>query len=92
MPLELAGPFVEWLDGIGVCAIQHLTAVASRFDKSDIVQHAEVLGDRRLRESELGNDVADGTLARREVVENVASSRLGDGVERIGGCGGSRHG
>jgi hypothetical protein len=43
MPFELAGPFVEWLDGIGVRAIQHLTAVASRFDKSDIVKHAEVL-------------------------------------------------
>ena len=38
--LELARPFVERADGLGVGAIEHLAAVAPHVDEADVAQHA----------------------------------------------------
>jgi hypothetical protein len=88
---ESAGPFVERSDPLGVRAIETLAAIAAHLDQTDVAKHAKVLGDRRLCEAEGYNDVAHGTLAGREIVQNVSTTRFGDGVERVRRRGCPRH-
>jgi hypothetical protein len=50
-----------------------------------------MLGHGRLSEAEGNGDVADGTLFRTEILENLAAPGFGDRVERIGRGGSARH-
>ena len=89
--LESAGPFVERSDLRCVGAIENLAAVAPYLYQSDISKHAEMLGDGRLRKRERQHDVANGTLAGREVFQDVSSAWLSNGVEGVGGRRRTRH-
>ena len=89
---ELAGPVVEGLDGVGVGLVEHLAAIAAHANEADFAEDAEMLGDGRLLEAEGDDDVANGALLEGEIGEDVAAARFGDGVEGVGGGGGTRHG
>jgi glyoxylase-like metal-dependent hydrolase (beta-lactamase superfamily II) len=88
---ESGRPFVERPDPLGVRAIENLAAVTPHLHQADVTKHAEVLGDRRLRKAQRYNDVADGTLAGCEIVQDVSTTRFGDGVERVRRRGSARH-
>jgi hypothetical protein len=68
-----------------------MTSIPADIHESDFEKHSEVLGDGGLRHVEAVNDVSNGSFLGSEKGEDVASARLGDGVEGIGGGGGSRH-
>jgi hypothetical protein len=89
--LEPASPFMERPDRLGIGAIEHLAAVAADVNEANLEQHAEVLGDGRLRQIECGDDVVYGALLRYEEAENVAAAGFGHGVKGVGGGGGARH-
>src|SRR5579863_7427583 len=90
--LELARPFMQRPDRLGIGAIEHLPAGAAHVDQADVAQHAQVLRDGRLLELQRGDQVADRTLPEREQGQDLAPARLGHGVEGIGSGGGARHG
>jgi hypothetical protein len=90
--LKRAGPFMQRLNGVGVGAVKHLTALPPDIHETDLQKHAEVFRDGRLRQIEIHNDVVYGALLRYEKRENVAAAGLGHGVEGVGGGGGTRHG
>lgn len=88
---ESAGPFMQRSDVLGVRAIEHLTAVTPDVDQTDVQEYPQVFGDGRLREAQRLHDIADRTLAGREVVQDVSATRFGDRVEGVGGRSGARH-
>jgi hypothetical protein len=45
------------------------------------LQHADVLGDRGQRHVEAGRELADRAIAATKPRENVATRRVGEGVE-----------
>src|SRR6185503_5923619 len=90
--LEDAGPFVKGANCVRVGAVEHLPAVAPDIHQADVPQDPQVLRHRRLAEIELRDDVADVTLLRREVDEDVAALGFGDRVEDVRGRCGTRHG
>jgi len=51
-----------------------------------------VFRDGGLFEAESVDDITDGALIESEKREYIAAARLGDGVEGVGGGGGTRHG
>ena len=79
------GPFMKRADCLGVGAIEHVAAIAANVNQANVAQHPEVLGDRRLTETQVGNDFADFALLQGEVVQDVPAARFGDGVEGVGG-------
>jgi hypothetical protein len=89
--LECAGPFVKRPNGVGVSVVEHLAALPSHIHQADFKQDAEVLGDGRLREIEIQNDIVYGALLRYEKRKNVAAAGFGHGVEGVGGGGSARH-
>lgn len=89
--LEPAGPVVHRLNLIGVGAVERLPSMAAHHYQTDVVKHAQVLRHGRLRETKGKNDVADGSFAWREVLQDVSSPRLGDRIEEVGGRRGTRH-
>src|SRR5713226_4070888 len=89
--LERAGPLVQGPERPGVRAIQHPTAVATCPHETDVAQHAQMLRDRRLRQSERIHDLAHRALVGRQKVEDRPAPGLCDRVERIRARGGARH-
>jgi len=90
--LEGARPFVKRPDGFRVGAIEHTPAVAAHVDETGFAEHAKVLRDRRLLQLQTVHDVPDRALLERKKTENLSPTWLGDGVEGVGGGGGSGHG
>ena len=90
--LELPGPFVERLDGLGIGAVELLAAVAADADEADVAENAEMFGHGGLFEAEAGDDSTDGLLVESEEEEDLAAARFGDSVESVGGGRGARHG
>src|SRR5262249_42840093 len=91
-PLECARPFPERANGHGVNAIKHLAALPSNIHETDFLEHFEVLGNGRLFHFQGIDDFADGALLEGEVIEDVAATRFGDGVEGVGSCSSPWHG
>ena len=81
--LENPGPLVQRTNRLRVGAIEHLASVAPDIHQADVPQDLQVLRHRRLTEMELRDDVADVTLLRREVDEDVAALSFSDGVEDV---------
>ncbi len=63
---------MERLDGVGLRPVEHVPALAPRLDEPDVEQHAEMLGDGRLRQAQRRDDVVDGPFAGREKLQDVA--------------------
>jgi len=61
-------------------------------NQTDVLEDAEVLGDRGLLEGERVNDITDGTLFESEKAKDIAAARFCDSVEGVGGGGGASHG
>jgi hypothetical protein len=91
IPLELAGPFVHGSDPFRVGPIERLSAMTSYLDETDVPQDAKMLGDGRLCQAQLGDDLPHRTLARREVFKNASTPGFGNGVEWIRSRRGSWH-
>src|SRR6266404_2222001 len=89
---ECFGPFVHRAEGFGFGAIEHVAAVPAGGDQANVLEDAEVFGDARLFEAERGDYVAHGALLQGQEGEDSAAARFCDGVEGVGGGGGSRHG
>jgi len=81
--LENPGPLVQRTNRLRVGAIEHLASVAPKADQTDVTQHLQVLRHRRLTEIEVRYDVADVTLLRREIDEDVAALSFSDSVEGV---------
>jgi hypothetical protein len=90
--LESGGPFVEGANGIGVGAVELLTALAAHPDEAYVAEDLEVLGDGGLGYSDGGDDVVDRVLIGGEEDEDLATAGFGYGVEGVGGGGGTGHG
>ena len=54
----------------GIDAVQATLRVGADAHESDIAQHLEMLRDSRLRQLELGYEVADGLLAVRQLLDD----------------------
>ncbi len=89
--LERAGPLVQGPERPGVRAIEHPTSVATCPHETDVAQHAQMLRDRRLRQSERSHDLAHRALVGRQKVEDRPAPGFCDSVERIRARGGARH-
>ena len=83
--LEGPDPVVNRLEAFGVQRVEPLLARATHGDKTDFPQDAQVLGDLRLGQAERRDHVVDRLLALGEQVENLPTSRFGDGVEGVRG-------
>lgn len=76
---------------MGIRSIQHVTAATANAYKADIAQDLQMLGHRGLLDPKLHDNVPYWTFLQREVAQNFAPARFGDGVERIGRGSGSCH-
>src|SRR5258705_663433 len=90
--LEDAGPLVQGENRVCVGAVEHLAAIAPEAHQADVAQHLQVLRHRRLTEVELLDDVADVTLLRGEVDEDVAPLDFRNRIEDVGRGRGAGHG
>src|SRR5918996_55472 len=66
-------------------------SVGAHEHETDRPQHAQVLGHLRLAEAETVDELTDGRLPGAQGIEELASARFGDGVERIGRRRGASH-
>lgn len=70
---ELREPFVNFLQRLGFDAVEAALCVDGGLNESSVAQHAQVLGDGRLRHAQLALDVADGLLGGDEQAEDGAA-------------------
>jgi hypothetical protein len=89
--LKCGGPLVEGADGFSVGAVELVATGAADVNQAYIAQNAEMLGDGRLVELKVGDDVADWALAEGEIREDLPAARFGNGVKSVGGGSGSCH-
>jgi hypothetical protein len=78
---------VDGLQRLSVQAVEPPATVSTNLHRTDLSQDAQMLGDLRLREAELGDEVVDGTLAVGEEIQDLPPPRLRYGVEGIRGRG-----
>ena len=78
---EGSKPFVELHERLRSQAVEASLRFDSRLDEAGVFQHAQVLRDRRLRQSKLALDLADGTLRREQQAQDGPSIGLGDDGE-----------
>src|SRR5262249_38890722 len=76
----------------GFEVVQALLALLRHRDDADLAQHAEVLGDSRLRQPERHDYRPDSQRsAPRQQIDDLPPPWLGNGVEYVGCCCCSRH-
>ncbi len=91
MSLERLGPVVQRFERTRVRSVECPTPITARADEIHAVQHPQMLGYRWLLKFQRIHDLADRALAGRQVAEDVTATRLGNGVEDVGVCGGAGH-
>ena len=74
-------PLVELAEGTGVEAVQALLSIDAGDDHAGLAQDAKVLGDPRLAEAHLGDELADGRFSVAQDVQDLAPMRLGEDGE-----------
>src|SRR5437763_176960 len=89
--LEADDPIVHRLEAARVETVEPLLPGLADPHESHFAKHAQVLRRARLRDAQCARELVDRTLAAFEKGENSPPLRLGNCVERIGGCGGSCH-
>jgi nitrile hydratase len=82
--LVLGHPVVDGLERSTVQAVEPAPSVLADGNRAHLAEDAEVLGDERLNEAELGDEVVHRVLAAGEDVEDLTPPRLRHGIERIG--------
>src|SRR5258708_20540292 len=90
-PLELAGPLVQRAYRVGIGAIEDPPPFAANMDQAHVAQHAEVFRYRWLPQFHGRNDVSHRALLQGQIIQHLASARLGYRIKNVGGCGGTRH-
>ena len=88
---ESAGPLVEGPDCFGVGAVKHSATVAAYVNQAHVAEHAEVLGDGGLLQTQALHNGTDRPFLQGEKIENVSPAGFGDGVEGVGGGSCSGH-
>src|SRR5262249_15740587 len=91
VPLERAGPLVQWLDSRRIRSIQLAPSLASHPHQAHVAKHTQVLRNRRLGQGQSSNEVGDRTLLGGEKLEDDAALRLGNRIEHIGPGSSARH-
>jgi 23S rRNA G2445 N2-methylase RlmL len=81
--LEGCGPLVKRAYRFGVGPVQLLAALAAHPNQPHVVQHAQVLGDGRLREAEGSHNLSDGPLGSGKIAQNLPPAGLSNRVEGI---------
>jgi hypothetical protein len=80
---ELGEPGVELLEWSGLQPIEAPLCVDGRFDEAGVAKDTEVLGDGRLRHTELTLDLANRLLVESQEAEDRATVGLGDDLECV---------
>jgi hypothetical protein len=78
-------PGVELGERLGAEAVPAALGVAADLDEAGVAEGAKVLGDGGLGEGKAVDEVADGSLAGAEEVEDAPAGGVGEGVEGGGG-------
>lgn len=74
-------PGVEFLKRLGLDAVEAPLRVHGRFDESCVAEHAQMLGDCGLRETQRLLEFTDGVFGVDEQSENGAPRGFGEDVE-----------
>ena len=74
-------PRVDFHERLGSDPVDAPLRVHARFHEAGVAQHAQVLGDRRLRHAKLLLDLADGPLRGGEQAQDGAAVRFRDDAE-----------
>src|SRR5215207_2758190 len=82
LPPELVQEGPQVAQPFRACAIEALRALPALVEQARLLQHAEVLGDRRARHGEVRGDLAGGELAFAHQLEDLSAAGLGEGVQR----------
>jgi len=78
---EWSQPGIELLQWFGPESVKPALGVYRRFHESGIAQHAQVLGNGRLRHTKLTLDFSHGLLRRDQQAQYGATVRLGNDFE-----------
>src|SRR5438309_8660109 len=76
-------PGIDGFQRLGADAVEPTLRVGADVDQPSLAQDAQMLGDGRLAEVQLANQVANGPLAEAQQIENAASIGISDDFE---GC------
>src|ERR1017187_3424469 len=89
--LEGSGPLVKRAQRFGIGPVQLLTALAAHATQPHVAQHAQVLGDGRLLQTEGCHNRCDRPLGFGKIAQDIAPARFSHRVESIRGGGRSCH-
>ncbi|HSS06476.1 MAG TPA: hypothetical protein VLK83_04980 [Rhodanobacteraceae bacterium] len=78
---ERSEPRVELHQRLRPNPVKTPLRINPRLDETRLAQHPQVLGNRRLRQSQALFDVAHGSLGGREQAQDGAAVRFGDDGE-----------
>ena len=80
---ELSQPGIDLLKWSGFKPVETSLRVYRGFDESSIAQHAQMLGDGRLRHPKLALDLSHGLLGGDEEAQDRPAIRLRNDFERF---------
>jgi hypothetical protein len=75
-------PAVELHERLYADAVQPPLAGRAHADKPGVAKHSEVFGHRRLTDRQALNKCADGPLPATQLIEDLASTGLGEDLDR----------
>src|SRR5438309_10408774 len=75
-------PGIDGFQQLGADAVEPTLRVGADVDQPSLAQDAQMLGDGRLAEVQLANQVANGPLAEAQEVQDAPSLWVGDDLER----------
>src|ERR1700751_3083521 len=76
-------PLIQWTDCLSVRPIHHVPSIPPNAHQSHLTQHFQVLRHGRLLQPHSHHEVANWKLCGRQMLQNLASPRLGYSVKRI---------
>jgi hypothetical protein len=89
--LERFRPLVQRPESVRIRPVEHSSAITSDAHKSHLSEHLQMLGNRRLPKPEAYYDFPHGSLLDCQVAEDFPPARLGNRIESVRSCCGTRH-
>src|SRR6185437_15422401 len=83
--LESFRPLMHRPDGFSIGAVEPVPSVAPHPHQANLPQHAKMLRHRRLVDADGRNNFAHLPFLNDEQAENLPATRLGHGIESVGG-------
>jgi hypothetical protein len=74
-------PLVDLAQRLDTDAVQPALGIDARFDQTGLAQDAQMLGDGRLADIQVLDELGDGTLAGAQEIENAPSIGFGEDLE-----------